>query len=70
MKTTVTSGGRTTIPAAVRRRYGIAAGDRLAWLGDGTTIKVVPLPRDPVRALCGTAAGEGQLEAPFGRSAE
>jgi len=65
MKTTMTSGGRTTVPAAIRRRHGIQPGDHVAWLDDGTTITVVPLPRDPVRALRGTAAGEGLLEAPL-----
>ena len=63
MRTTVTSRGRATIPAEIRRRHGIESGDRLAWLDDGTSIKVIPLPADQIRALHGIGRGEGLLEA-------
>ncbi len=57
--TTVTRRLQVAVPAAIRERYHIQPGDRLAWIDDGETIKVVPIPRDPVRALRGCARGEG-----------
>ncbi|HVR94994.1 MAG TPA: AbrB/MazE/SpoVT family DNA-binding domain-containing protein [Thermoanaerobaculia bacterium] len=64
METVVTKRGQTNIPAAIRKRYHIKAGDWLVWLDDGETIRVVPLPSDPLSALRGTGKGEdlvGQL---------
>jgi hypothetical protein len=39
-------------------------GDRLAWLDDGETIHVIPLPaeEDPVAALRGSARGKRLTE--------
>jgi AbrB family looped-hinge helix DNA binding protein len=62
MRTTVTNGGRTIIPAALRKRYGIKEGDLLEWLDSGTAIKVIPIPPDPIQALRGSARGERLLE--------
>lgn len=62
METTVTKRGQTVIPAAIRNRYRIQDGDQLVWLDDGQTIKVVPVPSDPIAALRGCGKGEGLLE--------
>jgi len=62
MQTAVTKRGQTVIPAPIRRRYGIHEGDRIEWLDDGETIKVVPAPADPLRALRGRGKGEGLVE--------
>lgn len=62
MQTTISRRGQTVVPAAVRKRHGILEGDRLAWLDDGETIKVIPLPADPVRALKGIARGESLVQ--------
>ena len=62
MQTTISKRGQTVVPAAVRKRYHILEGDRLAWLDDGETIKVIPLPADPVRALKGIARGESLVQ--------
>ena len=62
MQTAVTKRGQTVIPAPIRRRYHIREGDRLVWLDDGESIRVVPVPPDAVRALRGVARGEGLLE--------
>ncbi len=58
MQTTISKRGQTVVPAAIRKRHRILDGDRLAWIDDGETIKVVPIPADPVRALKGIARGE------------
>jgi AbrB family looped-hinge helix DNA binding protein len=62
MQTAVTQRGQTVIPAAIRKRYNITAGDHLVWLDDGETIKVIPVPADPLRALRGAGRGEKLVE--------
>lgn len=47
------------VPAAIRKRHRIKEGDRLVWLDDGVTIRVVPLAADPIKALRGAGKGEG-----------
>jgi AbrB family looped-hinge helix DNA binding protein len=53
MQTAVTKRGQTVIPAAIRKRYHIEEGDSLVWINDGETIRVIPVARDPIRALRG-----------------
>lgn len=62
MHTAVTKRGQTTIPATIRKRYEIGEGDRLVWLDDGQSIKVVPVPADPIRTLRGCGRGERLVE--------
>ena len=58
MQTKVTKRGKTSIPAAIRRGHQIHAGARLAWIDEGQTIFVVPVPSDPITTLEGSAKGE------------
>lgn len=60
--TSVTKRGQTVIPTAIRRRYHIEEGDKLVWFDDGESIRVVPVPSDPIKALRGIAKGTGMLE--------
>jgi AbrB family looped-hinge helix DNA binding protein len=41
MHTSVNKRGQTVIPAPIRKRHRIQEGDRLAWLDDGETIRVL-----------------------------
>ena len=62
MQTMISKRGQTVVPAVLRRKHKIEVGDRLVWIDDGETIKVVPVSGDSVRALKGIARGEGLRE--------
>ena len=62
LTTTVTKRAQTVVPAPIRQQHNIRPGDTLAWIDDGETIKVIPLPPDPIRALRGCAKGEALVQ--------
>ena len=59
METIVSRRGQTVVPAAIRAKYNIKDGDQLVWVDDGQTIRVIPVPSDPVAALYGRGKGQG-----------
>jgi AbrB family looped-hinge helix DNA binding protein len=63
MQTSVTKRGQTVIPAAIRHRYHIRAGDKLVWLDDGEIIQVIPVSKDAIQALYGRGKDESLVAA-------
>jgi bifunctional DNA-binding transcriptional regulator/antitoxin component of YhaV-PrlF toxin-antitoxin module len=50
------------VPAPIRKRYHIHEGDRLVWVDDGKSIKVIPVPAKALEALRGRGKDEALLE--------
>ena len=55
MRTTVTDRGQVSIPAALRRQLNIQPDTTLEWIVEGKSLRVIPIPADPIGALRGSA---------------
>jgi bifunctional DNA-binding transcriptional regulator/antitoxin component of YhaV-PrlF toxin-antitoxin module len=56
---TIIRHGKAVVPAEIRKRHNMKDGDQLVWIDDGQTIRVIPVPADPVAALYGRREGQG-----------
>ena len=57
MRTKVTTRGQVSIPAPIRRQLRIKADTTLEWVLEGNTVRVIPLPDDPLSAFRGSGKG-------------
>ena len=57
MQSTITSRGQTVIPASIRRQFHLNPADRLEWVLDDGTIRVVPVRANPIEAFRGQGKG-------------
>jgi AbrB family looped-hinge helix DNA binding protein len=57
MRSTITTRGQTVIPAPIRRHFGLTPSDRLEWIIENDTIRVVPVRADPIAAFRGQGSG-------------
>lgn len=62
-KSTVSHRYQTVIPAAIREKYNIREGSRLAWTPKEGKIEVVPIPVETEREFRGSGRGKGLLQA-------
>jgi AbrB family looped-hinge helix DNA binding protein len=59
MESRVSKRGQTVIPAEIRKKAGIKAGNKLYWVYEEKLVKAIILPDDPVSALRGSLQGIG-----------
>ena len=62
MRTRVTKRGQVSVPSDVRRRLHIEPNTLLEWVVEGDSVRVIPLPSDPIQAFRGSRA-KGQVKA-------
>lgn len=57
MRSTITVRGQTVIPAAIRRQFNLTQADRLEWIVENNTLRVVPVRKNPIDEFRGKGAG-------------
>jgi AbrB family looped-hinge helix DNA binding protein len=57
MQSTITSRGQTVVPAPIRNQFHLGPADRLEWLLEGDSIRVVPVRANPIEAFRGQGKG-------------
>ena len=65
MRSTITARGQTVVPAAIRRHFNLSPADRLEWIIENNTIRIIPVvAADPIAAFRGQGKG-GSVERLF-----
>lgn len=59
MRSTITARGQTVIPAEIRRMFRLTPSDRLEWVIENNTIRVIPVTENPIEAFRGSSRNQG-----------
>lgn len=57
MQSTITARGQTVVPATIRNQFHLSPADRLEWILDNGSIRVVPVRDNPIQAIRGQGKG-------------
>lgn len=57
MRSTITSRGQTVIPAEIRHKLHLSQSDRLEWILDGNTLRVIPVKENAISSFRGQGKG-------------
>lgn len=58
----VSTKGRITIPAELRRKHGIVPGTKISIMDDGQSTILIPINEEHIKRLRGKLKGKGVLE--------
>ena len=54
-ETTLSKRWQTAVPAEICRKYGMKAGQKIAWLDLGGLVTILPVPKDTTKAFRGSS---------------